>query len=84
MLGACTSALAGRALDAADGRIGALVPCTVVVRQEEPGGQTVSHVGIMRTARLVGLAPDGDGIAAISAETGGMADEAFGNRDAAE
>jgi uncharacterized protein (DUF302 family) len=84
VLGACNPALADRALDATDGRIGALFPCNVVVRQEEPGVQTVHHVSIMRIARLVGLAPDGEEMAAIIAETGEMADEAFGNLDAAE
>jgi uncharacterized protein (DUF302 family) len=77
VLGACNPAMADRALDASDGRIGALFPCNVVVRQEEPGVQTVYHVSIMRIARLVSLAPDDDEWASIVAETGQMVDAAF-------
>lgn len=78
-LGACNPAVADRALDASDGRIGGLFPCGVVVWQDEPGVQTVYHVSIMRLARLVGMAPDDEEWADIVAETGRMVDEAFGN-----
>ena len=60
VLGACNPEMADRALDASDGRIGALFPCNVVVYREEPGLQRVYHVSIMRIARLLGLAPDDD------------------------
>lgn len=76
-LGACNPGVADRALDASDGRIGALFPCGVVVRQEEPGRQTVYHVSIMRIARMVGMAPDDEAWADIVAETGELVDEAY-------
>ena len=79
VLGACNPAMADRALDASDGRIGALFPCNVVVWEEEPGVQTVYHVSIMRIARLVGTAPDDDAWADVVADTGEMVDEAFAN-----
>ena len=44
VLGACNPNMADRALDATDGRIGALFPCNVVVWEAEPGVQTVYHV----------------------------------------
>jgi len=77
VLGACNPAMADRALDASDKRIGALFPCNVIVWEEEPGVQTVYHVSIMRIARLVGIAPDDEAWADIVAETGEMVDEAF-------
>ena len=81
-LGACNPAMADRALDASDSRIGGLFPCGVVVRQVEPGTQEVYHVSIMRIARLVGMAPDDEAWADIVAETGEMVDEAFAALDA--
>lgn len=83
-LGACNPAMADRALDASDGRIGALFPCGVVVWQDEPGVQTVYHVSIMRLARLAGMAPDDGEWADIVAETGEMVEAAFDSLDAAE
>jgi uncharacterized protein (DUF302 family) len=77
VLGACNPAIADRALDATDNRMGGLFPCNVVVWEEEPGMQTVYHVSIMRIARLVGLAPDDDAMADIVEDTGELADEAF-------
>jgi uncharacterized protein (DUF302 family) len=77
VLGACNPAIADRALDATDDRIGSLFPCNVVVWEENPGTQTVYHVSIMRIARLAGLAPDDEEMAAIIADTGALADEAF-------
>jgi len=78
-LGACNPAIADRALDASDNRIGGLFPCGVVIWQEEPGVQTVYHVSIMRIARLVGMAPDDGAWADIVAETGEMVEEAYTN-----
>ena len=79
VLGACNPAIADRALDATDNRMGGLFPCNVVVWEEEPGVQTVYHVSIMRIARLVGMAPDDDdAMADIVEDTGELADEAFG------
>ena len=83
VLGACNPEMADRALDASDGRIGALFPCNVVVWQEEPGRQTVYHVSIMRVARLAGIAPDDDEWGDIVADTGELVDEAWENLDAA-
>jgi uncharacterized protein (DUF302 family) len=77
VLGACNPVLADRALDATDGRIGALFPCNVVVWEAEPGVQAVYHVSIMRIARLVGLAPDDAEMEAVVAEAGAMAEAAF-------
>ena len=79
VLGACNPEMADRALDASDGRMGALFPCNVVVWQEEPGVQTVYHVSIMRVARLTGIAPDDETMADIVADTGEMVDQAFAN-----
>ena len=79
VLGACNPNMADRALDATDNRIGALFPCNVVIWETESGVQTVYHVSIMRAARLLGIAPDNDEMAAIVADTGEMVDEAFSN-----
>jgi len=79
ILGACNPAVADRALDVSDGRIGALMPCNVVVWQEEPGVQKVYHVSIMRIARLLGMAPDDEAMGDILEDTGELVDEAFEN-----
>lgn len=79
VLGACNPAVADAALEETDGRIGALFPCNVVVRELEEGRQEVYHVSIMRIARLVGLAPDSEEWADIVAETGAAVDEAWAN-----
>jgi uncharacterized protein (DUF302 family) len=83
VLGACNPAMADRALDASDKRIGGLFPCNVVIWQEEPGVQTVYHVSIMRIARLTGMAPDDETMADIIADTGELVAEAYGNLDSA-
>jgi len=77
VLGACNPAMADRALDATDDRIGALFPCNMVVRQEEPGLQRVYHVSIMKLARLVGLDRDDEEMQAIVDETGEMVEAVF-------
>ena len=82
VLGACNPEMADRALDASDNTLGALMPCNVVVWEEEPDVQRVYHVSIMRIARLVGMAPDDDEWAEIVAGTGEMVDEAFANLNA--
>jgi uncharacterized protein (DUF302 family) len=79
VLGACNPAVANRALDATDNRMGGLFPCNVVVWEEAPGRQRVYHVSIMRIARLVGMAPDDEVMADIIADTGELVDEAFAN-----
>ncbi|WP_436934785.1 DUF302 domain-containing protein [Halovenus marina] len=79
VLGACNPEVAERALDATDNKLGALMPCNVVVWQEAPNRQRVYHVSIMRIARLVGMAPDDEAMAGIVAETGALVDEAFEN-----
>ncbi|WP_134670862.1 DUF302 domain-containing protein [Halorussus marinus] len=83
VLGACNPEVADRALDASDGRIGALFPCNVVVWEEQPGRQKVYHVSIMRGARLLGLAPDDEEWDDIVADTGEYVDEAWSNLDTA-
>jgi uncharacterized protein (DUF302 family) len=77
VLGACNPAIADRALDASEHRLGGLFPCNVVIWEEEPDVQTVYHVSIMRIARLVGMAPDDDAMTDIVEDTGALADEAF-------
>ncbi|AEH39401.1 MULTISPECIES: DUF302 domain-containing protein [Halopiger] len=77
VLGACNPAVADRALEVTDGKLGALFPCNVVIWEEEPGRQRVYHVSIMRIARLVGMAPDDEEMAEIVAETGELVDKAF-------
>jgi uncharacterized protein (DUF302 family) len=77
VLGACNPTMADRVLDASEGRVGALMPCNVVVWQEEPGVQTVYHVSIMRIGRLLGMAPDDDEMASIVADTGEMVEAAY-------
>jgi uncharacterized protein (DUF302 family) len=69
--------VADRALDASGNRLGALMPCNVVVWEEEPGRQRVYHVSIMRIGRLVGMAPDDDVWADIVADTGEYVDALF-------
>jgi uncharacterized protein (DUF302 family) len=83
VLGACNPDVADRALDVTP-QIGALFPCNVVVREEEPGRQQVYHVSIMRIARLVGIAPDDEAWADIVDETGELVDRAFENLAALE
>ena len=79
VLGACNPAIADRALDATDDRMGGLFPCNVVIWEEEPGTQTVYHVSIMRIARLVELAPNDEAMESIVEDTGKLADKAFSN-----
>jgi len=76
VLGACNSAVADRALDSCY-ELGGLMPCNVVVWEEEPGVQTVYHVSIMRIARLLGMAPDDEEWAEVVASTGELVDAAF-------
>lgn len=82
-LGACNPAMADRALDASDNRIGGLFPCNVVVWEEQPGVQRVYHVSIMKIARLVGIAADDEAWQAIVDDTGELVDEAWSKLDAA-
>jgi uncharacterized protein (DUF302 family) len=77
VLGACNPAMADRALDASEKRIGGLFPCNVVVWEKEPGVQQVYHVSIMRIARLAGMAPDDEAWADIVADTGEFVDDLF-------
>jgi len=77
VLGACNPAVADRALDATDGRIGSLFPCNMVIEQVEPGEQVVHHVSIMRIARLLGLPSDDEEMDAIIDDTGEMVEDVF-------
>ena len=83
VLGACNPAMADRALDVTND-IGALFPCNVIVHEIEPGVQEVYHVSIMKIARLVGMAPDGEDWEAIVADTGELVDRAFDELEATE
>ena len=77
VLGACNPAVADRALDATDKRIGGLFPCNMVVWEESPGEQVVYHVSIMKVARLLGLPVDDEEMDAIIADTGEMVEAVF-------
>ena len=79
VLGACNPSVADRALDATDNRLGALMPCNVVVWEEAPGRQRVYHVSIMRIARLLGITSDEAAMDDIVADTGELVDDAFAN-----
>ena len=82
VLGACNPAIADRALSATDGRIGALFPCNMVIREIEPGKQLVYHISIMKIARLLGLDADEEEMEAIVAETGRLAETVYDRLDA--
>ncbi|MFO8114996.1 MAG: DUF302 domain-containing protein [Halorubrum sp.] len=77
VLGACNPAIADRALDATDKRIGGLFPCNMVIWEESPGEQVVYHISIMKTARLLGLPVDDGEMDAIVADTGEMVEAVF-------
>ena len=81
VLGACNPAVADRALDATDGRIGGLFPCNMVIWEAAPGEQVVYHISIMKTARLLGLPTDDEEMDAIIADTGEMVDAVFAELD---
>jgi len=78
VLGACNPEVANRALDECM-ELGGLMPCNVVVWEEEPGRQRVYHLSIMRAARLLGMADDDEEWQDIVATTGELVDEAFAN-----
>lgn len=82
VLGACNPAVADRALDATDKRIGGLFPCNMIIWEESPGEQVVYHVSIMKIARLLGLPVDDEEMDAIVADTGEMVDAVFAELDA--
>ena len=84
VLGACNPLIADRALDATDKRLGALMPCNMIVWQEEPGLQRVYHVSIMKVARLLGMAADTDEMDAIIDDTGEMVAAVFDELDASD
>ncbi|MWV65983.1 DUF302 domain-containing protein [Halorubrum sp. JWXQ-INN 858] len=84
VLGACNPAVADRALDATDGRIGALFPCNMVIWESEPGTQVVYHLSIMKVARLLGLAVDDAALDEVIDDTGELVTEVYDRLEAAE
>jgi len=84
VLGACNPAVADRALDATDGRIGGLFPCNMVIREVEPGEQEVYHVSIMKIARLLGLPTNDEAMDGIIDDTGEMVEAVFAELEAGE
>ena len=84
VLGACNPAMADRALEATEGRIGGLFPCNMIVWQEEPGVQRVYHVSIMKIARLLGMAADADEMESIIDDTGEMVTAVFEQLDGSD
>ena len=81
VLGACNPAMADRALDATDKRIGALFPCNMIIWEEEPGVQRVYHLSIMKIARLLGLPTDDEAMNNIIDDTGEMVEAVFAELD---
>ena len=77
VLGACNPAMADRALDATDGRIGSLFPCNMIIQEVRPNEQLVYHVSIMKIARLLGFPTDDEEMDAIIDDTGEMVDAVF-------
>jgi len=84
VLGACNPAIADRALDATDKRLGALMPCNMIIWQEEPGVQRVYHLSIMKIARLLGLPTDDEAMDDIIDDTGEMVEAVFAELDSDE
>jgi len=84
VLGACNPAIADRALDATDKRLGALMPCNMIIWQEEPGVQHVYHLSIMKIARLLGLPTDEAEMDSIIDDTGEMVEAVFAELDSDE
>ena len=82
VLGACNPAIADRALDATDKRLGALMPCNMIVWEAEPGVQRVYHLSIMKIARLLGLPTDDEAMDDIIADTGEMVEAVFAELNA--
>jgi len=84
VLGACNPAIADRALDATDKRLGALMPCNMIIWEEEPGVQRVYHLSIMKIARLLGLPTDDEAMDDIIDDTGEMVEAVFAELDSDE
>ncbi|WP_435317498.1 DUF302 domain-containing protein [Haloarchaeobius sp. TZWSO28] len=78
VLGACNPEMADRAMEITP-EIGGLMPCNVVIWEEEPGHQHVYHVSIMKIARLLGMAPDDEAWDELVADTGELVEQAFAN-----
>ena len=76
VLGACNPAIADQVLSVTRD-MGGLFPCNVVIWESEPGRQVVFHVSIMRSARLVGLAPDDEEWQSVVEETSAMVEDAY-------
>lgn len=68
--------MANRALEETLKR-GALFPCHAVLWEESPGIQRVYHVPIMKTGRLVGIAPNGGAWAEIVEDTSELLEAFF-------
>ena len=73
ILGACNPALASQAIDA-DGDIGALLPCNIVVRAHPDGG---TELVAADPEAMLALSPAAEAIASIAADAKRRIREAF-------
>lgn len=77
VIGLGIPAAGDHALAAADPRVGALFPCSVVVWETAPGVQEVYHLSSMRLADHLDLVEDEEAWGALVAQLDNLVDDAF-------